>query len=262
MWRPAPAGSAAATWTSAPELRRVTSNASSSSSRRPTRTARTRGRTSAPTSSTTRGPARKRKVARIRTFSTRRSRTFAPPGSPASFAAGNYGPELRLAVGRARRSTTTAFTVGATYLTDVIANFSARGPVRARRLAPDEARHLRAGRERADELQPQRGRALRDLHRHLGGVAARRRGRRAPLVRGPVARRRRGPRPSRSSSDGAALCIDDRLRRLLRRRRAQPGLRLGTARRRGGRSRSCRSAACRRRLRAARPGARILPPRP
>ena len=119
----------------------------------------------------------------------------------------------------------------------------------ARFLAPCEARHLRAGRERADELRPEPERALRDLRRDLGGFAARRGRHRAPLVRGPVARGRRGRHRGSSRSDGGAAAVRDRLRRASRYRRSQPGLRLGDGSTSRRRSRPCRRAACPRRPR-------------
>ena len=135
------AGSAAGTWTSAPGRRRATSSASSSSWRRPMPTARIPARSSAPTSSTTRGRARRAKGCTdpdiLRAVGRDRC---APPGSRQSFAAGNGGPRLLVAVQRSPDLRGRPSPSGATDLGDGVAGSSARGPVLrdgSNRIKPD-----------------------------------------------------------------------------------------------------------------------------
>ena len=149
------------------------------------------------------------------------------------FAAGNSGPSCA-SLSAVPAIYDEAFTVGATYLTDVIANFSARGPVTrdgSHRVKPDICAPGVSVRTSSDRSPSE----LYEIFAGTSGASPHVAGAIALLwSRGPVARGRRGRHRGSSRSDGGAAAVRDRLRRASRDRRSQPGLRLGTDRRRGG----------------------------
>ncbi len=127
-------------------------------------------------------------------------------------AAGNGGPACST-IQTVPEFYEASFSVGATTLVDTIAGFSSRGPVTvdgSNRVKPDVVAPGVSIRSSVP------GGGLLPLLRDFHGDAARRRGRRAALVRGAVARESRSRDRGAPALDGGAAHLDRRVRRRVR----------------------------------------------